>query len=118
MREPILIVKGDTTDNNLGFAPHGAGRNISRSAHIRKKVGKTITEIFLEETAGIDARFYSGHVDISEMPSAYKNAQNVQDQMNEFGLGEVVDKILPYGCIMAGDWQIDAPWRRRKRSRD
>lgn len=115
MSEPILIVKGETTENNLGFAPHGAGRDISRSAHIRKNVGKTITEIFLNETAGIDARFFSGHIDISELPSAYKNAKNVQDQMKEFGLGNVVDKILPYGCIMAGDWQIDAPWRRRRK---
>ncbi|MEM6378567.1 MAG: RNA-splicing ligase RtcB, partial [Bacteroidota bacterium] len=49
-----------------------------------------------------------------ELPSAYKSAQNVQTQMHEFGLGEVVDKILPYGCIMAGDWKIDAPWRRKK----
>lgn len=115
MSEPILIVRGETTENNLGFAPHGAGRDISRSAHIRKNAGKTINEIFMEETVGIDARFYSGHIDISELPSAYKNAQNVQDQMEEFGLGNVVDKILPYGCIMAGDWQIDAPWRRRRR---
>lgn len=115
MSEPILIVKGDTTENNLGFAPHGAGRNISRTAHIRKKVGKTITEVYLEETAGIDARFFSGHIDISELPSAYKDAENVQNQMKEFGLGEVVDRILPYGCIMAGDWQIDAPWRKRKK---
>ena len=115
MSEPILVVKGETTENNLGFAPHGAGRDISRSAHIRKNVGRTITEIFMEETKGIDARFYSGHIDISELPSAYKNAQNVQNQMKEFGLGEVVDKILPYGCIMAGDWQIDAPWRKRRK---
>jgi len=116
MSEPILVVKGATTENNLGFAPHGAGRDISRTAHIRKKAGKSITEVFMEETKGIDARFYSGHIDISELPSAYKNAQNVQDQMKEFGLGEVVDKILPYGCIMAGDWQIDAPWRKRRKS--
>ncbi len=51
------------------------------------------------------------------MPSAYKNAQNVQDQMKEFGLGEVKDKILPYGCIMAGDWQIDAPWKIKARKK-
>ncbi len=32
MAEPILIVEGETTATNLGFAPHGAGRNISRNA--------------------------------------------------------------------------------------
>lgn len=115
MKEPILIVKGDTTKSNLGFAPHGAGRNVSRSQHIRSKAGRSFQEVFAEETKGIDARFYSGHVDISELPSAYKNAKQVKDQMKEFSLGNVVDEILPYGCIMAGDWQIDAPWRKRKR---
>lgn len=117
MREPVLIVKGETTDNNLGFAPHGAGRNVSRTAHIRTKADRTIQEVFAEETEGIDTRFYSGNIDISELPSAYKNADAVQAQMKAFNLGEVVDKIMPYGCIMAGDWGKDAPWRRRRRKK-
>ncbi len=37
--------------------------------------------------------------------------------MKEFGLGEVVDEIMPYGCIMAGDRQIDAPWKVRAREK-
>ena len=117
MSEPVLIVKGEATENNMGFAPHGAGRNMSRTAHIRSKSNKTELQIFEEETAGLDVRFYSGNIDISELPSAYKNAQTVQDQMTTFGLGEVVDRIMPYGCIMAGDWQKDAPWRKRRRAR-
>ncbi|MEL7220332.1 MAG: RtcB family protein [Bacteroidota bacterium] len=115
MREPVLIVRGETTANNLGFAPHGAGRNISRSQHIRNLSGRAKEEVFAEETKGLDVRFYSGHMDLSELPTAYKNANNVQAQMKEFGLGEVVDRIMPYGCIMAGDWQIDAPWRKKRR---
>lgn len=115
MSEPVLIVKGDTTQSNLGFAPHGAGRNVSRSQHKRKQEGRTIETIFAEETAGLDVRFYSGNIDISELPSAYKNADSVQQQMKTFGLGEVVDRILPYGCIMAGDWKQDQPWRRKRR---
>ena len=115
MSEPVLIVKGSTTENNLGFAPHGAGRNTSRTQHKRNKAGKTTEEIFAEETKGLDIRFFSGHIDISELPSAYKNAKNVQAQMEEFNLGIVVDEILPYGCIMAGDWQIDAPWKVKAR---
>ena len=112
MSEPVLIVKGDTTETNLGFAPHGAGRNISRTAHKRNMGEKSIEEIFTEETKGLDVRFFSGNVDISELPTAYKNANNVQAQMEEFGLGEVVDRILPYGCIMAGDWLKNAHWKK------
>lgn len=115
MREPVLIVKGKTTKNNLGFAPHGAGRNISRSQYKRNKANKTIEEVFAEETKGIDTRFFSKHIDISELPSAYKDAKSVQAQMKEFHLGKVIDEIMPYGCIMAGDWEIDAPWRIKAR---
>ncbi len=114
MSQPVLIVKGSSTVNNLGFAPHGAGRNISRSQHKRNKAGKTIEQIFSEETMGLDVRFYSNNIDISELPSAYKNADMVKRQMKEFGLGEVVDEIMPYGCIMAGDWEKDAPWKNKK----
>ncbi|MEY5049739.1 MAG: hypothetical protein RLZZ175_3098 [Bacteroidota bacterium] len=113
MSQPILIVKGQTTDNNLGFAPHGAGRNISRSQHKRNNSEKTIEEIFTEETKNLDIRFFSGNIDISELPSAYKNAETVKEQMKEFDLGEIVDEIMPYGCIMAGDWEIDMPWRKK-----
>ena len=117
MSEPVLIVKGVTTDSNLGFAPHGAGRNISRGRHKKNNAHKTIEQIFAEETKGLDIRFYSNHIDISELPSAYKNAESVKRQMKEFGLGEVVDEILPFGCIMAGDWEVDAPWRVKARGK-
>ena len=113
MAEPILIVRGATTENNLGFAPHGAGRNVSRTQHLKTKGDRSVREIFDEETAGLDVRFYSGSIDITELPSAYKNAETVQRQMVEFGLGEVVDRVLPYGCIMAGN----SGFRRRKGKR-
>lgn len=103
MSQPILIVRGTTTENNLGFAPHGAGRNVSRSEHTRSKIGKTVEEIFNEETVGLDIRFFTGNIDISELPSAYKNVESVQQQIEKFNLGEIVNKIMPYGCIMAGD---------------
>jgi len=111
MAQPVLVVRGDTTDSNLGFAPHGAGRNLSRSEHKRRNADRTREKIFADETRGLDVRFFSGQIDISELPSAYKDAQAVQAQMQEFGLGTVVDRILPYGCIMAGDWEVNAPWK-------
>lgn len=115
MAEPILIVNGESTTNNLGFAPHGAGRNMSRTKHKKSKVDQTIEEIFDEETEGLDVRFFSKEIDISELPSAYKNAKAVREQMDEFGLGTVIDEVMPYGSIMAGDWQVNAPWKVKKR---
>ncbi len=71
--------------------------------------------VYAQETEGLDARFYCGKPDISELPSAYKNAAAVQEDMHRFALCDVVDRVQPYGCIMAGDWQNDAPWRKRRR---
>lgn len=112
MSEPVLIVEGATTQTNLGFAPHGAGRNISRTQHRNSKTG-SIMQIFKEETKGLDVRFFSKEIDITELPSAYKNAQSVREQMDEFGLGTVLDEVIPYGCIMAGDWLKNAPWKKK-----
>ena len=114
MAEPILIVKGETTATNLGFAPHGAGRNMSRTNHRKSKGETPITAIFEEETKGLDIRFFSNEIDITELPSAYKNAATVRNQMDEFGLGKVIDEVMPYGSIMAGDYKFNPPWKVRR----
>lgn len=117
MAEPVLLVSGERNGQNLGFAPHGAGRNRSRTAHLKSVAGRAPEDVLAQETQGIDARFWCGKYDLSELPSAYKNAQSVQDDMAAFGLAKVCDRVLPYGSIMAGDWQHNAPWRKKKRRR-
>jgi len=117
MSQPILIVDGGTTETNLGFAPHGAGRNMSRTKHKLSMAGKTDKEIFDEETKGIDARFYSNVIDISELPSAYKNAVEVKRQIEHFNLCNVIDEIIPYGSIMAGDFEKNAPWKKKRENK-
>lgn len=104
MAQPVLVIRGRAHSTNLGFAPHGAGRNITRTRHkeLMRKSGKTDEEIFASETRGLDVRFFSNVVDVSELPSAYKDADESQRQIDKFDLGEVVDRIQPYGCIMAG----------------
>ncbi|MFI0843313.1 RtcB family protein [Mesorhizobium sp. IMUNJ 23232] len=117
MAEPVLIVRGKDSANGLGFSPHGAGRNFSRTQHKRMQAGRSDGDIFAEETKGIDARFFCGITDISELPSAYKSAAAVRRQIERYGLAEIVDEVLPHGCIMAGDWEVNAPWRKKKRNR-
>lgn len=112
MSQPVLIVKGRDNPSALGFSPHGAGRNMTRKAHKRTLEGRTMDEVFAEETAHIDARFQSGRIDTSELPSAYKNAESVVDQIDRMALATVVDRILPHGSIMAGE--SDAPWKQRR----
>jgi RNA-splicing ligase RtcB len=112
MSEPILVVRGEATPTNLGFAPHGAGRNVSRTAHKRLFENETKEDVFNRETTDLDIRFYSNEIDISELPSAYKNAVEVRKQIEEFGLGRVVDEIIPFGCMMAGHFEPN--WKKKK----
>lgn len=114
MAQPVLLIEGEKTDRNLGFAPHGAGRNMSRTKHRKTITGLTDQEVFDAETAGIDARFFCGNIDVTELPSAYKNGPEVRAQMEGMGLARVVDEIMPFGAIMAGDWERDAPWRKKR----
>ncbi len=113
MAEPVLLIRAGANGAGLGFAPHGAGRNLSRRGHLRALGDATEAAVLARETEGLDVRFFCGHPDLSELPSAYKPAATVRGQMARFGLAEVVDEIHPHGSIMAGDWERDAPWRRR-----
>lgn len=115
MAEPILITRGRNADNGLGFAPHGAGRNVSRTAYMRRHAGMTETDMVEAQTRGLDVRFFCGVPDVSELPGAYKSAETVRNQIVQYGLADIVDEVAPIGCIMAGDWQRNAPWRKKRR---
>jgi len=113
MAEPILMVLGADNEDFLSFAPHGAGRNLSRTALMRKFPSEEDRARQLaESTRGIDVRWFSGVPDLSETPVAYKNAAEVKRQIADFGLAEVIAEIRPLGCVMAG--HIETPWRSRK----
>lgn len=114
MAEPVLITRGLDATNALGFSPHGAGRNFSRTAYMKRHAGRTEAEMIAEQAPGIDVRFFCGVPDTSELPLAYKDAAAVRRQIDRYGLAEVVDTIEPFGSIMAGDWQRDAPWRQKR----
>lgn len=105
MEEPILITRGTEVENGIGFLPHGAGRNMSRTMFNKRFPNPSLPE-------GIDIRSYSGVLDKSELPQAYKSATEVKQQMLDYDLAEVIDEIEPYGCIMAGE--IEQPWRNKK----
>jgi hypothetical protein len=85
---------------------------------MKRHAGKTNAQMVAEQTQGIDARFFCGIPDVSELPGAYKDAASVRLQIMRYGLAEIVDTIEPIGCIMAGDWQRDAPWRKKRSSAD
>ena len=106
MGEPILIARHRDRPESLGFAPNGAGRNLSRAASRRTHTP--------EWPAGIDARFFGGRPDLSELPGAYKDDGSIRAQIVKDGLARIVDSVGPYGNIMAGDREADAPWQTKK----
>lgn len=106
MGSPILITASAGVESaaSLGFAPHGAGRNMSRTQH-RKQLSWTEEEQVLVETDGLDIRFWTGKPDVSELPSAYKDPDVIVSEIEKHSLARVVDYIDPYGSLMAGEWQ-------------
>ncbi len=90
------------TTNISGSRPTGRSRQ-ARTQHRGNNAHGKGEENSAEETRGIDARFRCGKIDVSELPSAHKNAGEVQDEMAEFGLAEVIDRIKPHVAAMAGD---------------
>ncbi|MEZ5674249.1 RNA-splicing ligase RtcB, repairs tRNA damage [Thalassovita litoralis] len=115
MSEPVLVTRGKDAAHGLGFSPHGAGRNFSRSEHKRRMGDVTPEQMLKAETEGLDVRFYAGGIDTTELPSSYKRAANVVRQIETYGLAEIEDYIDPYGCIMAGD--IPPFWKNKKKTR-
>lgn len=111
MSEPILLVLGSNNEKFLSFAPHGAGRNLSRT-ELKKGMTESEEVSIDKSTDGIHVLWYSGVPDISETPIAYKNAVTVRSQIEDFGLARVVAEIMPLGCIMAG--HIEPHWKKKK----
>lgn len=128
MAEPILIARHSNQPGTNFFAPHGAGRNFSRTEHNRRladkhgelsafeqtrKLSPRVSKLALEdETRGLDVRFYTGAADTSELPSSYKSAEQVERQINKHNLARIVDRVLPGGTIMAGE--VEQFWRKKK----
>ncbi len=114
MAAPILVTLGGDNADYLSFAPHGAGRNRSRTATLKRYAGPGAAEAALAEgTRGIEARWFCGKPDLSESPVGYKPADQVKAQIGQFGLADIVAEISPLGSIMAGD-AGPAPWKRRR----
>lgn len=106
MAEPVLITTHRNRKEALGFAPHGAGRNMTRTFY------RNNFEAVMPE--GIDVRAYIGDTDVTELPGAYKSSRYVTDIIEKDRLANIVERVIPYGSIMAGDLSMHQPWRKKK----
>lgn len=120
MSEPILITLGRDNSDYLSFAPHGAGRNQSRSATLkdfRKTNGNLdpakVDRAIAKATEGLDIRWFYGKADLTESPVGYKSATQIRKQIEHFALADIIAEIEPLGCVMAGD-PGPRPWGRKR----
>jgi RNA-splicing ligase RtcB len=114
MGREILLVLGNDNDKFLSFAPHGAGRNKSRTATMRDYLGQGGLPDEEKVKKAIEEQ-YCGKPDLTETPLAYKDATKVKSEIEEFDLAEVIGEIEPLGCIMAGD--EPKPWLEKKKNK-
>ena len=120
MKDGILLTLGNDNEEYLSFAPHGAGRNMSRTqmlAPYKDDEGEIIESKMLralaKATEGIEARWYSGTADLSETPMGYKPAAQIINQIKKFNLSQVLGIIYPEGCIMAR--KFPNHWDKKKK---
>jgi RNA-splicing ligase RtcB len=92
MAREILLVLGADEDRYLSFCPHGAGRNLSRTAMLapyKDADGELdparVQQTLAQTTAGLDIRWFGGAPDLSESPLAYKDASKVTDRQGATG---------------------------------
>jgi tRNA-splicing ligase RtcB len=112
MAAPILVCAPhddptwgmDFSEKSLGFCPHGAGRNFSRTGFMKSLEERGISpkEIIAKYRETYDIRAFTGKYDISEFPEAYKSPEKIVAEIETYNLTTVVDRIQPYGSIMAG----------------
>jgi tRNA-splicing ligase RtcB (3'-phosphate/5'-hydroxy nucleic acid ligase) len=120
MAAPILWVMGHDNEEFLSFAPHGAGRNLSRTAMARtlhdengRHDPEKVASVIAETTKGLEVRWWHGKADVTETPLAYKPAAQVRNDIERFGLAKVIAQIEPRGCLMAGD-AGPRPWKKEE----
>ena len=112
MGREILLVSGSDNKDFLSFAPHGAGRNKSRTAMKREfldpvtqKLDPDRVRLAISEAVGdLPVYWASGRPDVSESPIGYKPASKIKRELQEFGLAELMGEIHPSGCVMAGEF--------------
>ncbi len=57
-------------------------------------IHRTAEGVISDEIGDIDVRAFNGKLDLSDLPSAYNSAAKVCEQIDQFGLANVIDATL------------------------
>lgn len=58
-----------------------------------------------------------GKAEISKLSNTYKDASADRAQIEKYDHAMIENQVLPYGCIMAGDWEHNASWEIKVRKK-
>jgi len=93
----ILVGTEKAMEETFGSVCHGAGREMSRSAAMRKySYGQLMADL---EKKGILVRSASKKGLVEEAPGAYKDVREVVDVVHNSGLAKKVARMRPLGVV-------------------
>ena len=93
----VLVGQPGAMEQTFGSSCHGAGRQLSRSAAIKRARGRSIKKELADH--GIIAQARSRHGLDEEQPEAYKDVSQVVQVVHRAGLCKKVCKMRPIGVI-------------------
>lgn len=93
----IMTGTANATEQAFASACHGAGRQLSRHAALRRWHGRQVVDDLA--AAGIIVRSPSSRGVAEEAPGAYKDIAAVVDAAHEAGLARKVAMLAPVICI-------------------
>ena len=93
----VLAGTSGAEDETFGSCCHGAGRVLSRTAAAKAWKGKDILRGLAER--GIIVKAASERVAAEEAPEAYKRVSDVVDTCHGAGIGRLVARMRPIGCV-------------------
>ena len=93
----ILVGFEKSMQLTFGTAPHGAGRQMSRSAAVRSLPPSKVKAAL--ESRGIIIRSAESEIISEEAPEAYKNVDIVAEVSDALGLAKKVVRLRPIGVV-------------------
>ncbi len=93
----VLVGTETAMERTFGSTAHGAGREMSRAAAIRRFWGRDVQRAL--ESRGILIRAASWRGIAEEAPQAYKNVDKVADVSHEVGIATKVVRLTPIGVL-------------------
>jgi tRNA-splicing ligase RtcB len=84
-------------EQTFGTACHGAGRQLSRTAAVKKAQGRRIDQELAERGVIAKARSWKGLAE--EQPDAYKDVDLVVEVVHQAGIARKVARMRPIGVV-------------------